>query len=207
MENNNSIYCRKCEKYTHLTPRANYSKSEFNKYWIGECNSCDFCFLINNCWENERWNRKIYPNTLPEPIDSNVPDFLKKDLLEANTCFANSCYKAAALISRRILQMCCLDKKAPSKEDLLKQIDWLLKKQIITAELQQWAHQVRIVGNEAAHEQEKNLKEAVTKEDAEDIKKLLKAIIELLYITPEISKRMQEKRKKTQKAKTENNKD
>ena len=53
-----------------------------------------------------------------------------------------------------------------------------------------------MVGNEAAHEQEKNLKETVSKEDAEDIMKLLKAIVGILYITPEISKRMQEKRKK-----------
>lgn len=206
MENNNSVYCCNCKKHTHLTPRANYSKSKCS-YWIGECNSCDFCFLIKNWNEGYRQLREVYPNTLPEPIDSNVPDFLKNDLFEANTCFASKCYKAAALMSRRVLQMCCLDKNTPSGKKLLEQIDWLLEKQIITTELQQWAHQVRMVGNEAAHEQEKNLKETVSKEDAEDIMKLLKAIVGILYITPKISKRMQEKRKKTQKAKTENNKD
>lgn len=196
MEKNNSIYCCSCKKATSLTPRSRYSKSG-SEYWIGECNSCNFFFLIKSKLINGNWCiLKIYPNTLPESIDSNLPDFLKNDLSEANICFASKCYKAAALMSRRVLQMCCLNQNAPLEKKLIEQIDWLLEQQIITAKLQKWAHQVRIVGNEAAHEQEKNLKEAVSKEDAEDIMKLLKAIVGILYITPEISKKMQEKRKK-----------
>lgn len=87
-------------------------------------------------------------------------------------------------MARRALQNICLDKK--TKEDSLqKQIDSLFKDGIITKDLKIWAHEVRYVGNDAAHPSSE--KQPVSREDAEDILNLLEQFTDVLYIAPFIA--------------------
>jgi hypothetical protein len=193
MADQNSIFCPNCKKHTYIIQRASYLWPKNNNvvYEIAECNSCDFFVLVERCKGNIQ---KIYPNPLPKSLHKKTPEFLKGDLEEANVCFSVGAFRATGVLARRALQLCCIDKGAPDKK-LQEQIDWLLEKQIITKDLKEWAHEVRLTGNDAAHppkDPSKNI--AITQDDAEDILILLEKFIDILYIAPALAGERRERR-------------
>ncbi len=188
----NSIYCPNCRKETSLSIRKEYG-SHGKLYQIAECNSCNYFFLVARYGQNEKII-EIYPSQLPKPIDPRIPVFLKGDLEEAYKCFSVKAYRGTGVLARRALQMCCIEKGAPDKR-LVEQIDWLLDERIITNDLKEWAHEVRLTGNDAAHPpKDVNKDSSVTEDDAKDILFLLEELIKVLYITPAIAKERKEKR-------------
>jgi len=195
MADQNSIYCPNCKKHTSITPRTSINSSKVSglTHEISECNSCDFMVLVHR---NHGIITKIYPEPLAKPLDENAPEFLKSDLEEAYTCFASGAFRGAGVLARRALQLCCLEKGAPDKK-LNEQIDWLLVKQVITKELKEWADEVRLTGNDAAHPPKKiEDDEPVSKDDAEDVLLLLEKFIDVLYIAPALAAERKAKREK-----------
>ena len=194
MSDTNSFYCPNCKSYSSLTNRASHDKDVKGvalRYNISECNNCDFHFLVLK----HRTTGKIlqiWPKTLPGKVNDLIPEPIKSDYEEALVCEAAGSYRGAATLARRTLQVVCLEKGAPKekqqkknpekmmKVDLSEQIDWLYKNNIITDEIKNWAHEVRYVGNDAAHP---NATE-VTKDDARDILELLESMCDVLYIAP-----------------------
>ena len=71
----------------------------------------------------------------------------------------------------------------------------MLEQQVITKDLKEWAHEVRLTGNDAAHPPKDISKDdTVTRKDAEDILTLLEKFIEVLYITPALAREMRQRR-------------
>ena len=87
-------------------------------------------------------------------------------------------------MARRSLQNICVDKGADKDKKLEKQIDELQEKGVITVDLQKWAHEVRHIGNDAAHPGNNGL---VKREDAQDITELLTQFCNVLYVAPAIA--------------------
>ncbi|GAI30940.1 unnamed protein product, partial [marine sediment metagenome] len=84
------------------------------------------------------------------------------------------------------------------RDHLVKQIEWLFGQGIITKDLKDWAHEVRLTGNDAAHPRKPAEDVPVTEEDAEDILNLLKQFTNVLYVAPAIAaerRRLREERK------------
>lgn len=148
---------------------------------MGECNSCHMVVLIHDV------TKKIYPSPLPKPINEKIKGAIKRDFEEANLCFSIGAYRAAAVMARRSLQSICLDKGAKDDDRLNVQIDWLFAQGIITKDLKEWAHEVRLVGNNAAHPKIPEEDTPVTKEDADDILQLLDQFCQVLYVAPAIA--------------------
>ena len=90
-------------------------------------------------------------------------------------------------MSRRSLQSICLEKGAKEKDTLEIQIDWLFSQRVLTKDLQQWAHEVRYVGNNAAHPSKPSEDKSVVREDAQDILDLLEQFAQVLYVAPAIA--------------------
>ena len=90
------------------------------------------------------------------------------------------------------MQLICLDKRADKNKKLYQQIDELFKNGVITKDIQEWAHEVRFLGNDAAHPS----KDTVSKDDAKDILDLLESLCEVLYVAP--AKAAERKKKRTQ---------
>lgn len=194
MSDRNSFYCPSCKGYSSLTDRAKYEKiirGSRIRFCVSECNGCDFHFLVTR-YDSNGQIIKIWPKTLPGKVDDLVPDPIKSDFEEALICEAAGSYRGAAALARRTLQVICLDKGAPRekqqkknpektmKVDLSEQIDWLFSNHIITNEIKSWAHEVRYVGNDAAHPNAAK----VTKDDARDILELLESMCDVLYVAP-----------------------
>ncbi len=182
MSDRNSFYCPSCKGYSSLTDRAKYEKMIGGtriRFCVSECNSCDFHFLVTR-YDSNGQIIKIWPKTLPGKVDDLVPDPIKGDFEEALVCEAANSYRGAAALARRTLQVICLNKGAPEKKKLHEQIDWLFDNSIITQDIKDWAHEVRYVGNDAAHPSTTE----VTKDDARDILELLESMCDVLYIAP-----------------------
>jgi hypothetical protein len=196
-----SIYCPHCHKHTALSvAHAEYdSPSEWggrsrgkvvaawkapngHQWWIGICNGCgNPCLVCDGGFP-------IYPNPLPKPTDPHVPKDMAADLDEAKKCFAASCYRAAAVMARRVIQLACVQ-KGVTKSKLVDQITELSKLGIITKDIEEWVTVVRWIGNDAAHPSNN---QEVTQEDAKDSLELAEQFLHILFVTPAIAKKRRE---------------
>lgn len=187
-----SVFCPHCHKHTalsvararypgdygqtHTTP-AIWTTDSGHEWWIGVCNGCQKPCLVQD------EGAVVYPSTSPTPTDPHVPKDLAADIDEAKMCFSASCFRAAAAMARRVVQLACIQKGA-SKADLVDQIAELSSSGVITKDIAEWATVVRWIGNDAAHPN----KDHVSKEDAEDCLKLAEQFLHVLFVTPAIAK-------------------
>lgn len=189
MATNNSIFCPYCHEHTNLTIQTQYTVQPDEvkiplQYQIGECNGCGKCVLVlrptrSRAMASDLPIMKVYPNPLPSEISIIVPENIRNDINEARLCLSVGAFRGAAVLSRRALQVICLE-KGSEKDKLVDQIDDLFTKNIITDDIKNWAHEIRYVGNDAAHPNDAQ----VLREDAEEIMELLDSMCEVLYIAP-----------------------
>ena len=174
-----SIYCPNCHQKTSLTTRKTHDAPSLGKKIdIAECNGCDFFVMVTRNRNNNQIIT-ISPNPLPKSVDQRIPEDIADDFREALLCLSVGANRGASVLARRAVQSICKNKGA-TKRDLKDQVDELFTKNIITEDLKNWAHEVRYVGNDAAHPNDT----AVSKEDAEEILDLLDSLCEVLYIAP-----------------------
>lgn len=195
MADKDSIFCPNCKQRTNLIHRADYPININYQYEICECNGCDFFFLVKRFRSDDRI-LEIWPKTLPESVDEKIPENIRQDFTEAYLCFSVGAYRACAVMARRALQNLCIEKGAKKDAKLEQQIDFLQSKGIITVELQNWAHEVRMVGNDGAHP---NQHELVGESDARDILDLLKQFCQVMYIAPSIAAERKQARERASK--------
>jgi hypothetical protein len=89
----------------------------------------------------------------PEVLDfdaTDIPAPIASSLEEAIKCHAAQCYKAAALMVRRVLEELCEDRKATGK-NLQDRIKALSKNILVPQALLEAADHLRLLGNDAAH--------------------------------------------------------
>lgn len=196
MADKNSILCPSCKTRTNLIQRIKYVWPEDSNtiFEISECNGCNTFFLVKR---RGGTITGLWPKELPQIVDDRIPEHIREDFNEANLCFSVEANRAAAVMARRSLQNICLDKSADKDKKLEQQIDELQEMGIITKDLQNWAHEVRHVGNDGAHP---GKDEPVKREDAQDITELLTQFCNVLYIAPSIA---DERRKLREESKTQ----
>src|SRR5215207_6749243 len=114
MATKNSIYCPNCRNHTELIVRVAETAERGHplRYEIGECNACAQRFLVYRLVQYGTINR-IYPSSLPRPVDPAIPTVICVDIEEALTCLAAGAPRAAAVMARRAMQNICLEKGAP----------------------------------------------------------------------------------------------
>lgn len=167
-----------------ITPYQSIYKNDTGIWALGECPSCKKCVTLHFTSSGPHPTVEIFPRPMPQEPDESIPNMIRKDLFEARKCLSVGAFRATVTMCRRTLQSAFIDKGAEKNTPLYKQIDELKEKGIITEEMQKWADSVRWVGNDGAHPENPE----VTGEDAEEILKLTEAMMEILYILPEIAK-------------------
>jgi hypothetical protein len=121
----------------------------------------------------------IYP---PEVIDfdaTNLPLEILRSLEEAIKCHAAGCYKASALMVRRVLEEVCKDKNATG-DNLKKRIASLNTVAILPTELLNAADELRLLGNDAAHIEAKDY-DNITDQESELAIELAKELLKAVY--------------------------
>jgi hypothetical protein len=79
-----------------------------------------------------------------------VPARIAASFQEAELCFANNCFTASAMMLRKTLEEICLDKKADGV-NLFKKIEAIIKETLLPQPLAEAMHELRLLGNDAAH--------------------------------------------------------
>ena len=128
-------------------------------YSIAMCPSCASPFLLKQArytllGDNETFTKEelIYPRVVALAL-SGVPDSVRRAYEQAQRSFLTSSFDACALMCRRSLEALCTSFNVEG-EKLAAKLKTLAARGIIEARLVDWAHGVRLVGNEAAHDTE-----------------------------------------------------
>jgi hypothetical protein len=125
----------------------------------------------------------VFPIGKPkDTIDPNVPKLVASDFGEALRCqFINS-YKAAVVMCRRAIQASAIELNAKGSR-LIDQIDDLFSQGKITGPLKDFAHEVRLTGNDGAHPDKDGLSD-VTEQDASAIVEFTTEYLHHVYVMP-----------------------
>ncbi len=150
-------------------------------YSVALCRRCNGPFLVREAlygvpgeFETVTDEAVLYPVAPGRDLEG-LPDSVARSLTQAHRSYSTSSYDACAVMCRRALEALCKSLSANGK-DLARRLADLKDNGRIDARLLDWAHGVRLVGNEAAHDVET----PVTAEDARDILEFTEAL--LMYV-------------------------
>lgn len=113
-------------------------------------------------------------------LSEDIPQSVQKILQEAKVTFATQCYRSSAVMARRALEDIMVD-KGELTGTLAHRIKNLVSAGIIDKNIGDWATEIRLIGNTAAHS---DSAEDVNKEDANQIIMFIDQLINYMYIMP-----------------------
>ena len=183
------IECDNCnalvkgEEVGHYINENPHDFVDAQKYTLCKCPQCHSPLLVEqeldiDMYLNETYwgkEKKIYPNNLFH-INPIIPEKLRKALLECIQCFKADANTATAIMCRRTLEGFC-SLKGVEERSLEKSIKKLKDDGLINDQLYEWANQLRLAGNEAAH----NIESGFSSIDAKDILDFTIAILDFTY--------------------------
>lgn len=150
-------------------------------YSVALCGRCSSPFLVREAlygipgeFETVTDETVLFPTSAKLQLD-NIPEPVARALSQAHRSFSTSSYDACALMCRRAVEALCKNLGA-NGSNLASRVADLQATGHIDAKLVKWAHGVRLLGNDAAHD----IDATVTAEDARDILDLTEAL--LLYV-------------------------
>ena len=189
--------CPHCGAKAHFEMLFLESHKEKNRhvtyYIIFRCVPCKKLILEtanfkqNEYDENENLKFQGWQNKFPtediifvNKFEEVVPNEVLEDFREGVICMSNKCYRAAVAMFRRSLQSALLNLGADPKLDLIQQIKNL---STLTADIKDWAHNIRIFGNWGVHPQDDNLKDIDDKK-AQEAQTFLEEFFTYVYVMP-----------------------
>ncbi|MBT2160513.1 DUF4145 domain-containing protein [Zobellia barbeyronii] len=132
----------------------------------------------------------LYPNS-EFHLNPIIPEKLRDSLKESIKCFRANSYTATAIMCRRTIEGFCFLKGVKDK-NLAKSIEKLKTNGIINEQLYEWANELRLVGNEAAH----NIEIEFSVVDSRDILDFTIAILDFTYSFKDKFDRFKERQSK-----------
>ncbi|CAG0947290.1 hypothetical protein ANRL1_03917 [Anaerolineae bacterium] len=150
-------------------------------YYVCLCGRCSQPFLIRQSlygipaeFESVTDEKILYPSEKKLPLDG-VPNTIKSAYDQAARSFSASLFEPCVLMCRKCLEATCKNLRAKGR-DLNSKLQSLFDGGHIDSRLLNWAHEIRLIGNEAAHDPDTK----VSKRDARDVLDFTEAI--LIYI-------------------------
>ena len=153
-----------------------------------DCNTQVFCIV-----RQDGRLEKSYPVERLDFDATKIPAGIRKTFEEAISCHAEGCYVAAAIMVRRTLEELCQDKQATGN-DLVKKIESLRSKVVLPDELFAAMHDLRLLGNDAAHIEAKTYN-AIGKEELETAIDVTKEILKAVYQLDSLIERLRRHKK------------
>jgi len=144
-----------------------------------------------------------YERLWPSPVSSlswNLPDLVRKSIVEAELCFSSRAYSACAVMCGRALESLC--KERGIKGSLYAGFKELKKKEIIDGRLFEWSEALRQSRNIGAHASDS----IISREDAKDMLDFSVAICDYVYVLSDKYLHFKERKLKQAKIKEKNDK-
>jgi hypothetical protein len=162
--------------FDHLDPEEEGLRSTV-KYRLAFCPACHGVFLQRS-WTSEpsefHYEEMIYPKQSKLPL-AGLPDEVRRGYESALSCFETGNYEPCVMMCRKSLEAVCM-LLGETKGFLHKRLAHLRDKGAIEPKLYSWADELRLIGNDAAHD----FKIRISKDDAHDTLEFLEAL--LLYV-------------------------
>jgi len=150
-------------------------------YKTAFCVRCESVFLVRAVstdvageFTTPEQHDVLYPREW-RPIPEYLPASVRRAYESALSCYQRGVYEPCAIMSRKCLEALCVETGA-TKGNLKSRLESLAQKGTIDRRLLDWANELRLVGNDAAHD----LAVELTKNDARDGIDFVEAI--LLYV-------------------------
>ncbi|MDJ1131509.1 DUF4145 domain-containing protein [Streptomyces iconiensis] len=119
----------------------------------------------------------LYPLGEDEYQVDSIPGELRREINEGKRCFVHGLYTASVVMAGRTLEGLALLHGVREKT-LVKSLERLRESGILDGRLVDWAAQLRVMRNEAAHFQGTH----VSRQDAADVLALTEAILDYVYV-------------------------
>jgi len=169
----------------------------YNDYYaIARClnDECKIDYLVERNYKGNPWRvQSIKPSV--EKIGEGVPPPIEEAYRQAQICLVIDCPDTSIAMCRASLDRMSKDKNAEGKT-LEARLNNLVEKGILKSSIITESINVRKFGNTALHD---ILAEEINKEDAEIICEFTKGILYDIYVTPELARKAELRRKKVQK--------
>lgn len=123
-----------------------------------------------------------YPEPKPSKAPDHVPDGIATYFIEASDNLKRAAYTSSGMMSRKVIDVSTkrqLGKESGKYRDNRNRIDALADSGAITKDLQEWAHHVRVGGNDAAHDDD-----PFTEDQAKDLLSFLELYLTYVYSLP-----------------------
>lgn len=152
-----------------------------SKYLLCKCPQCWSAFLVKQTREYQMeeivWGAFtiLYPGN-EFHINPVIPEKLRNALTEAIKCYKAGAFTAATIMCRRAIEGFCVLKGVKEKT-LDASIKKLKNEGLINEQLYEWANELRSVGNDAAHDINKEF----GPDDTKDILDFTIAIFDFTY--------------------------
>jgi hypothetical protein len=132
---------------------------------------------------------RVFPESEPS-VHKSIPQPVAEAYKESIVCYNVGAWKGSAILCRRALQASIVDKGADVKKRLRDQIHELATRQIITQDISNWAHTIRLLGNDGAHPYNKGSLTNVTKSDLDEMLRFMESYLKYVYEMPyEVAKK------------------
>lgn len=130
---------------------------------------------------NDKWRMiSFWPAAQPPRIPEHLPAGIERSFMQGETNLALPDHaEAAATMFRRALDLTLKAKFPELKGDLNKKITRLADDHIVPQSLAEWAHEVRVIGNDGAHDLE-----GCSQEDALAARDFVDAVLRYLFSLP-----------------------
>jgi hypothetical protein len=152
-------------------------------YDVALCPRCDSPFLLEQTINGVPGEvelpadfKILYPSQTRLPLDG-VPEPVRRAYEQALKSFSTALYEPCALMCRRCLEGICKSQGAKGAS-LDAKLQSLQTSGVIDLRMIEWAHCVRMLGNEAAHD----FDAAVSREDARDVLDFVEALLIYIFV-------------------------
>lgn len=165
------------------------------RYILSRCPRCSTPLLLSQELYDEEQrsdSKRLYPQPEYQP-GRQVPEEIREAFLEALTAYRAGAHTASAIMCRKTLEGVC-ESEGVKEGTLYASLEAMRDTGIIEDRLYEWADELRLVGNEAAHD----VHVTVGQEDAKDAIQFTHAILEYLYTFRKAFQQFRERRRKAQ---------
>ena len=180
------IECKECEAVVDAELLSsfdeNIEENEFldlvNRYSFLKCPRCKNPILVHQVkldYDEFEHPYRLYPSQ-DKQVNPLFPKPIKNAYQEALSCYKVKAFTAATIMCRKTLEGIC-DVRGISSGNLKPRLKKMKDKGIIEARLFEWAEELRISGNEAAHD----VNITISKYDAKDIIEFTDALLEYIF--------------------------
>ncbi len=195
---NINLNCGHCNKPVNMNKLSDLFKHGNNTGTphfsvLYKCPNCENISLVTFYYNGYNY---FFSSQLPKYTPKHnydIPKDIETDRFEAWKCFIDESYKASAIMARAALQN-AVRRLSAKGNNLKSEIDNLQSKGIITKQLSEFAHEVRITGNDMAHPESITV---VNKNEIRESLDFLDGFLETVFVLPAIAERRKKDREGT----------